>query len=157
MDIASALRTEITRLARKAVRTEIEPLRASIAAQRKQIAALKVELSTMKRDSNRLHKLTKNVVSEKRAASGDGSHARYSSKSLKSQRARLGLSAEQFGKLLGVSAQTIYNLESNPDQRPRQAAIDGLAIARKMGRREAAEKLAALGVVLQKRRAAAAE
>jgi len=64
-------------------------------------------------------------------------------KGLRSQRARLGLSAADFGKLIGVSAQSIYNWESEK-ARPRAGQIARVAQLRLMGKREARGELSKL-------------
>jgi len=65
---------------------------------------------------------------------------RFSAKGLQSQRSRLGLSASEFGKLLGVSAQTIYNWWHEA-ARPRGEQLGKLAGLRGIGKREAAARL----------------
>ena len=60
-------------------------------------------------------------------------------------RSRLGLSAIDFGKLLGVSAQTIYNWEQETT-RPRGEQLDKLATLRGLGKRTASERLKQMGV-----------
>ena len=50
------------------------------------------------------------------------------------------LSAEEYGKLVGVSAQTIYHWEQGK-ARPRQAQFATLIGLRSIGRREALSRL----------------
>lgn len=148
MNLASLLKEEIVRLSRKTAKQATDPLRASLATQRKTIAALREEIAQLRRE---LTNVRKSVGSSSHApATVRG--ARYSAKSLRSQRARLGLSSEHFGKLIGVSSQTIYNLEQRSDQKPSQKVVAGLASIRHLGRREAADRLAEQGVTIPKRR-----
>jgi transcriptional regulator with XRE-family HTH domain len=65
---------------------------------------------------------------------------RFSAKGLHSQRSRLGLPAADFGKLLGVSSQTIYNWEQEAAH-PRGEQLGKLAAPRGIGKREAGERL----------------
>ncbi|MHC4540407.1 MAG: helix-turn-helix domain-containing protein, partial [Planctomycetota bacterium] len=65
---------------------------------------------------------------------------RFTAKSLRSQRKRLGLSAADYGTLAGVTAQTIYNLE-NGLSRPRKQQLPVLASIRHMGKREVSARL----------------
>ena len=65
---------------------------------------------------------------------------RFSAKGLHSQRNRLGLSATDFGRLLGVSPQTIYNWEQEAAH-PRSEQLGKLAALRGIGKREAGERL----------------
>jgi DNA-binding transcriptional regulator YiaG len=60
---------------------------------------------------------------------------RFVAKGLRSQRERLGLSAESLGKVLGVSAQSVYNWESGK-ARPRPDQIVKLSQLRKVGKRQ---------------------
>ena len=66
---------------------------------------------------------------------------RFVAKGLRSQRDRLGLSAEGLGKVLGVSAQSVYNWESGK-ARPRQEQIAKLSHLRKVGKRQVTAFLA---------------
>ena len=77
---------------------------------------------------------------------------RFVAKGLKSQRARLGLSAADFGRLVGVSAQSIYNWEQG-HATPRAGQLAILAARRGIGKREAL-KLLEQPVEKKKRRAA---
>ena len=76
---------------------------------------------------------------------------RFSARSVKAQRSRLGLSAADYGKLVGVSGLTIYNWEHDKS-RPRQAQLAALVAVRGIGKREALLKLAELTVKKGKRR-----
>ena len=60
---------------------------------------------------------------------------RFVAKGLRSQRDRLGLSAEGLGKVLGVSAQSVYNWESGK-ARPRHGQMTKLSQLRKVGKRQ---------------------
>ena len=56
---------------------------------------------------------------------------------------RLGLSAKDYGRLVGVSAATIYGWEEGKSK-PRAAALTGWANVRGIGKREAARRLASV-------------
>ena len=58
-------------------------------------------------------------------------------------RERVELSADNYGKLLGVSGLSVYNWEQGK-ARPRQSSADAWAAIRRIGKREAAKRLAAL-------------
>jgi DNA-binding transcriptional regulator YiaG len=62
---------------------------------------------------------------------------RFSAKSLKSQRGRLGISAADVGLLIGTTGQAIYNWEGG-QARPRAAHLEAIAALRKLGRKQAA-------------------
>jgi DNA-binding transcriptional regulator YiaG len=65
---------------------------------------------------------------------------RFVAKGLRSQRNRLGLSAGDFGKLVGVSAQSVYNWESESTY-PRGEQLSKLAALRGIGKRDAEQRL----------------
>ena len=69
---------------------------------------------------------------------------RFSARSVRSQRNRLKLSAEDYGSLVGVSGQTIYHWEQGKS-RPRRSQIAALAAVRGIGKREALRRLEMLG------------
>jgi transcriptional regulator with XRE-family HTH domain len=55
----------------------------------------------------------------------------------------LGLSAKDFGKLIGVSSLTVYNWE-NGKSKPRRSQLPGIISVRGLGKREAIRRLEAL-------------
>jgi DNA-binding transcriptional regulator YiaG len=71
-------------------------------------------------------------------AAPDG--VRFSARSVKAQRARLGLSAADYAKLVGVTQLTVYNWESGKT-RPRQEQLASLVSVRGIGKREAQKRL----------------
>lgn len=106
---------------------------------RRDIAALKREVSQLQRQMKALARKSDGTVSTSQATA-TGTKLRFGAKGLRAQRARLGLSATDFGKLIGVSAQSIYNWESEK-ARPRVEQVSRLARLRTMGKREAAAQL----------------
>ena len=73
----------------------------------------------------------------------DAEHVRFTAKGLRSQRKRLGLSAANYGKLIGVTGQTIYSWEGETS-RPRKQQFAPIAALRHIGKREALARLAQL-------------
>ncbi len=70
-----------------------------------------------------------------------GTKRRFSATRLAAHRAKNGLSAANYGQLVGVSGQTIYHWEQGK-ARPRAAQLESLAAVRDLGAREIAERLA---------------
>lgn len=137
-NLSSVLKSEITRLARKEIRGAVDPLRKANAGYRRDIAELKRQLAVLQRDLKAASKTTKAVESaapEKRT--------RFVPKGLKSLRTRLGLSAADFGLLVGASGQSVYNWEAGKAI-PRESQQAALAVVRGLGKREAARRLEAL-------------
>jgi DNA-binding transcriptional regulator YiaG len=138
-NIGTVLKEEISRLARKEVRSQVDPTKKATTAHRHEIAALKRQVASLERQVTlllRKHANSRPEVSVEATAKP----IRFSAKRLQSQRSRLGLSAIDFGRLLGVSAQTIYNWEHEV-ARPRSEQLGRLAELRGIGKREAGERL----------------
>ncbi len=133
-NIASVLKEEITRLARKELRSETENLKKASAQYRSEIAALKRRTAILEQQVSRLEKtISKNA--EIKTAPEVKTKVRFTAKGFKSLRQRLGLTAEVIGALLDVSAQTIYNWEAG-NSSPREQQMAKIALLRGMGKRE---------------------
>ena len=137
-NLSTILKGEITRLARKEIKAAIEPVRKANASHRKEIAELKRHVALLDRDLKAASKPDKAQTMDGEASSGN---TRFSAKGLKSLRAKLGLSAADFGLLIGASGQSIYNWETGKSV-PRAAQQAALASVRGLGKREAAKRLA---------------
>lgn len=147
--LASALREEISRLSRKAMRGHIDSTKKATAQHRRHIAALKRQVADLER----------RVATLLRRA-GDGSTpppgrisaraTRFVPKGLRSHRTRLGLSASEYGRLAGVSAQTIYNWERGLAH-PGKSQFERLVGLRDVGKREAGRRLQAMESAKPKR------
>lgn len=146
-NIASVLKEEITRLARKELRSETESLKKASASYRSEIAALKRRVTTLEQQLARLGKKTARNV-EAPADPEVASRVRYSAKGLRTQRQRLGLSAADLATLLGVSQQTIYNWEAETT-RPRGPQITAIAALRTLGKKAVATRLEELAAAAQ--------
>jgi DNA-binding transcriptional regulator YiaG len=139
-NIASVLKEEISRLARKEIRRETSALKKSSTAYRSEIAALKRRVQQLERQ---LRTPSRGGQLPDPAAANEDSVApgtRFSAKSMASQRRRLGLSAAECGLLIGASAQSVYNWEEGK-ARPRSQHLPAIIALRKLGRRQANEIL----------------
>ena len=139
--LGSVLKNEITRLARKEVRAQVEPLKKANSSYRREIAELKRQVALLARQATAARKAIAKVPQAKVA---EPAAARFVAKGLRSLRSRLGLSAADFGKLAGVSGQSIYNWERGKAV-PRKSQLTVLAGLRALGKREAQARLAELG------------
>lgn len=143
MNIASLLKSEMARLARKELKAELEPLRKAVAAHRTTLAKLKRELATVERELKGMQKRVGRPGPAARAETeGENAGHRFSAKGLVSHRKKLGFSREQYAGLVGVSAQSIYKWERG-EARPRQAQLAALVQARGLGKRQALARLEA--------------
>jgi DNA-binding transcriptional regulator YiaG len=138
-NIATVLKEEILRLARKEVRRQTNVLRKASAQYRKDIAEMNRRVSDLQRRVSPLEKhVLKNAPSQ--AAEVDAERVRFTAKGLRSQRKRLDLSAADYGKLVGVTGQTIYSWEHGT-ARPRKQQLARITCLRGMGKREARARL----------------
>lgn len=137
-NLNSVLKSEITRLARKEIKGAVDPLRKSNATHRREIVELKRQVASLEREL----KVSGKSVRQKNQDVGPIRNIRFAPKGLKTLRARLGLSAADFGQLVGGSAQSIYNWESGKSV-PRASQQAALSAVRGLGKREAAKRLAA--------------
>jgi DNA-binding transcriptional regulator YiaG len=140
-NIASILKDEITRLARRELRSETAGLKKAVAQYRSEIAALKRRVAKLEKQMAGLERKTAKTAAAP-VTRDPTTGMRYSAKGLVAQRQRLGLSAASMGILLGVSAQTIYNWEAGTT-RPGPRQMAGIAAVRRMGKREAGTRLLA--------------
>jgi DNA-binding transcriptional regulator YiaG len=141
-NIASILKTEISRVARKEVRTEIETIKKASAAHRASIAELRRPLSALEKELRRAAKGATRAVAAADVAEEEttGTKRRVSASRLAAHRSKLGLSAARYGQLVGVSGQTIYHWEQGK-ARPRATQLESLATVRSLGAREVAQRL----------------
>ncbi len=138
-NIAVVLREEITRLARKEIRSQTKALRKASAEYLKKIAEMKRQVSELQRKVTSLDKqVHRNIPSQ--VGEPDTKSFRFSATGLRSNRKRLGLSASDYGKLIGVTGQTVYKWEQKAS-RPREQQMAALAALRRMGKKEARERL----------------
>jgi DNA-binding transcriptional regulator YiaG len=139
--LAIALKDEIRRLARKEIKAQTLRTTRAVAQYRREIARLKRQQHEQDRKIAHLETRARNTAQASPAELNGGT--RFSSRSVKAQRRRTGLSAADYAKLLGVSPLTVYNWEQNKT-RPRKGQFAALVALRGIGKREAKAKLAAL-------------
>ena len=138
-NIASLFKSEISRIARKEIRAETQSLKKASAQYRSDIATLKRRIVEQDRLIASLRKTTRATPA---ATSSDaGPQLRFRADGFATLRQKLGLSAADMGKLLGVSLQTIYHWEKG-QSKPRASQLQGIAEVRKLGKRGAAARLA---------------
>lgn len=136
--IDTLLKSEISRLARKEIRAEIESLKKASAQYRSDIATLRRALVAQEKLVFRLGMGVPSIAND---ASDEIPKLRFRAAGFASLRKRLGLSAADMGKLLNVSLQTIYHWEKGT-AKPRASQLQGIAEVRQLGKRGAAAKLA---------------
>jgi len=144
-NVGSVLRDEIKRLSRREIRLQTEPTKKTTNQHRHHIAALNRKVAQLERQIALLARLAgRQQQPSNRSSAADGSapKLRFVAKGLRSHRSRLGLSAGDFGKLVGVSANSVYAWESGTTI-PRRTQLAKIAALRNLGKREAAQRLQA--------------
>jgi len=149
-NIATVFKAEITRLARRELRGNSEVLKKAVATQRSEIASLKRRVQALEAMVKRL---ARSAGADQRAAKApapaeageapDASGLRFRAKGMAANRKRLGLSAADFGLLVGATGQSIYAWETGKTK-PRPQALAAIAALRGIGKREVEARLQGL-------------
>jgi DNA-binding transcriptional regulator YiaG len=138
--LAIALKDEIRRLARKEIKAQTGKTARAVAQYRGQIAALKRTIRAQDVKIASLCKQDRKRSDSLRDSANLNGSARFSARSVKAQRRRVGLSAADYARLVGVSPLTIYNWEHGKS-RPRNGQFESLMALRGIGKHEAQARL----------------
>ena len=138
-NLASVLKDEIRRLARKEARSELKSLKSASAQCRRDIAALKRTVKGQDREIGQLRKAAGKQPAAT-SSSANGPSVRFSPGWMSKHREKLALSAADYAALIGVSALTVYNWEKGKT-RPRAAQLEAWGAIKTLGKREAWQKL----------------
>ena len=139
-DIAAVLRQEISRLARKEIRQHITPLKETVTTLKKKLAEAQREIAALKSSVRMLETEEARRLTEAPKPDASSAAIRFSPKWVAADRKRLGLSADDYGRLVGVSGQTIYAWERGTS-RPRDERLAAWAAVRGIGKRAARQRL----------------
>jgi DNA-binding transcriptional regulator YiaG len=141
-NIATILKQEIARVARKEARADTQQLKKASAHYRSDIAALKRRVADLEKLVSGLRKAAAKTAPVAMTDEPTSS-LRFSASGLQAQRKRLGLSASDAGLLLGVSDQSVYKWE-NGKTRPRASQFASIAALRSLSKKQAAARLSEL-------------
>ncbi len=147
-NIASVFKAEISRIARKELRTENDSLKKAVTSQRTEIASLKRRIQDLERLAKRLAKGLDAAARTGAAPASESADAnetglRFRAAGMAANRKRLGLSAQDFALLVGTTGQSIYAWEAGKT-RPRAEFLVAIAALRGIGKQEAMARLASL-------------
>ena len=133
MKFASLLTTEMTRVAKRATKTDIAVLTKKISAQRREISALKAQVAEI---SKKMTSVGHKLRGAPAPVSGieSGVKRRFRLQGFLAMRKKLGLTQAQLAQLIGVSPITIFKWESGT-VRPRVSMLSKIATVRKLGKR----------------------
>ena len=164
-NLASVLKEEVSRIVQQEVRRQTSEAAKAATQGQREIATLKSQVEKLQNQlaSLRGQEAPKQAVSKKTggkkaktapkaAESKQGSgkterdaaaaadkqalRKRFSPAALKTERERLGLSADNYGKLIGVSGLSVYNWEQEKAN-PRNSSIEALLQIKGIGKRKA--------------------
>lgn len=142
-NLNAVLGEEIRRLARKEIRAQVGTTQKSVTKYRSEIAELKRRISDLERRLARSEKQQGKATASQSSAEDPGKRPRFSPAWVKKHREKLGISAADYGSLVGVSALTIYNWEKGGSS-PREKQLQAWGEIRGLGKREAQKRLAAM-------------
>ena len=144
-NVASVLKQEIARISKKEAKLVVAPIRKSAVRGWRGVAALKRRIAALEKETKLLRS---QMASGPAAAAGKAEQApraRITVKGVRGLQNRLGLTAEEFGKLLGVTSQAVYNWKKGTKAlKLRMPTRQALMSLRGIGRREAQRRLAEL-------------
>ncbi len=151
-NMAKLLKDEISRIAKRELRADTALIKKDTARLKRDIADLKRRLNAVERDNRQLAKQaakTKTVEKVKAPAAplptlteDELKRFRPTGQTIVILRNKLGLTQGELGKLMGVTAQSVYQYETREDRlnlRPPTKAA--LASIRKIGKRQARKML----------------
>jgi DNA-binding transcriptional regulator YiaG len=136
-NVATALKQEIARVARKEIKAETAQIRKASVTYRQQISALrkKVEgLEKQLRQAGRANGRAASAFSAAESDEEDKKQLRFSATRFAAQRQKLGLSAAQMGTLVGASGQSVYKWEKG-EVRPRRSQLEAISKVRGLGKK----------------------
>ena len=139
-NLATTLKDEIRRLAKKEIKAATRSTKQAVAQYRRDIATLKRLVQVQQKDMAFLKAQERKRLNHPQTTDEPVEGVRFSARSVRAQRRRLGLSAEDFARLVGVSPMTIYNWEQGK-ARPKNDRLAAFVALRNVGKREALKKL----------------
>ena len=144
MNMATVLKEEFVRLARRVSKAGIAPIHRTAIDARHDIAALKRRVAVLEKTNRELLSAVADLVAAMpEPAPAPADTARITGKGMRSLRRKLRLSGAAFAALLGVTPQAVYMLERKSGAlRVRATTKAAILAVRGLGAREAKARLA---------------
>ena len=140
---ASSFKQEVIRLARHEAKSAVSPVRKPAWEMRLDVVDLKRRVTALERENKRLSGLMAKIPQPEPVAATTGSRNWISGKGVRNLRQKLGLSQDDFAKLVGVSSNCVYQWESKAGMlRLRDVTKAAVMAVRGLGARDAKAKLA---------------
>lgn len=140
--LITSLKSEITRVARKELKGELQSLRRITTAHRSEIAALKRQLKSLASELRAVKRSSGTAVTATTSEEvpTQPSRIRFSAERFAAHRSKLGLTQTEMAQLLEASSLSVHKWESGTVQ-PRTAQLTKISAVMKLGKREAAALL----------------
>jgi DNA-binding XRE family transcriptional regulator/uncharacterized coiled-coil protein SlyX len=140
-NIGALLKQEIQRLAARVSKSQTEALRRAAAAQRKQIAKLRAQIAALEKQAASFKKSVQAASKSIPTPEQPSRKLRpMRAAAVRAMRARLGITASQLAKLVGVSDQSVYNWE-HEKVKPKAAQAAALLELKALGKRQVRGRL----------------
>ena len=133
--IETAVKSEITRLAKKEIRAVCGPLARDVRELKRTVSSLRKTLASLAKTGKEWTKQTRAQKAELKAPEEEVKAARFSPRLIRSLRKRLGLSQQQLATAVGVSTVSV-GLWEQGKTRPTGPNRTALVALRKLGRRD---------------------
>ncbi len=148
-NVMKVLRDEVTRLARKEVKASVSKVHKPTVQLKHDVASLKRIVVGLAKDNKRIQGMMDQIVKPQPAPTPEAAgKARLTGKGIRSLRRKLRLSQVDFGRLIGVTAQAVVNMEKKSGPLAvRKITRAAILVIRGMGAREAKAKLAEMKAV----------
>jgi DNA-binding transcriptional regulator YiaG len=146
-NFAQTFKAEIVRISRKEINVSVNLIHKSNVSLKKSVAELKRKIAALESEIKRLKSFYKKIEEQKPEVPPEiAEKVRFTSKTIQKIRNKLGLTQEQFAKLLKVSSQNIHAMEHKVGRlKFRSATLAKLLSIRGLGKREARKRLKEIG------------
>jgi DNA-binding transcriptional regulator YiaG len=143
-NLAQSLKAEIARVSRREIKLSITLVHRSNVALKKTIAELKKRIAALESGTIRHSGPRKNLALELSGVSPESAGTlRITARSIRALREKLGLSQDDFAKLLGISSQNVFVMEHKQGRlKVRKATLANILAVKGIGKREAKARLA---------------
>jgi DNA-binding transcriptional regulator YiaG len=141
--LIDSLKSEIARVARKELKDELLSLRKATTAHRSELAALKRQVKSLTSDLKAHARIVQGNVKGSAKVSDSAEKTarfRFTAERLAAWRAKVGLTQAQTAVILQASALSVFKWESGKAA-PRNAQLQRIAVALKLGKREVLKRL----------------
>jgi DNA-binding transcriptional regulator YiaG len=144
-NLAKVLQEEIRRITRRETRDELARLHQEHVALRRRVAALSKQVALLERAAGRAPAAQGVTPEADTALAGmPATPGRISGKAVRRLREKLGLTQAEFGRLVGVSGQSVYQWERHEGQlQLRSSTRQALTEVRALGTREVRARIKA--------------